>query len=357
MRRIGGRLAAGPALLALPALLAVVGTAAGLLALPAATALAGVPLTPVAVDDGYGLDEDSPTTVVAPGVLSNDTSAGCAAPLDVSALEGTLVSFSPTGAFEFAPNANFHGETSFTYGVLADAIEGCPGPHDAQATVTFTVNPVNDAPTAQGDAFQFVWRQTLTIAGPGVLGNDGDIDGDSLTAVKVTDPVHGVLTLAANGGFSYTAASAACPGLADAFSYRAFDGQELSPARSVILNPAPLPCPTATQTATPTPAPTASPEPEATPSPEPSPSPAAEPSPTEEALATAVPTTASPSPRPSATAAPSATADTGGPSLPVLLVLVLFGALLAFGAAYAIPRWLRAQGGGAADDDSYDPRG
>jgi large repetitive protein len=37
-----------------------------------------------------------------------------------------------------------------------------------------------------------------------VLGNDTDLDGDTLTAALVTNVIHGSLTLNANGGFTYT---------------------------------------------------------------------------------------------------------------------------------------------------------
>ncbi|MEX2271362.1 MAG: Ig-like domain-containing protein [Vicinamibacterales bacterium] len=37
-----------------------------------------------------------------------------------------------------------------------------------------------------------------------MLSNDTDADGDTLTAVKVTDPANGTLTLNANGSFTYT---------------------------------------------------------------------------------------------------------------------------------------------------------
>jgi len=55
-----------------------------------------------------------------------------------------------------------------------------------------------------------------------VLGNDTDADGDPLTAIVVSAPAHGALTLNANGGFSYTpAANYNGP---DSFTYRANDG-------------------------------------------------------------------------------------------------------------------------------------
>lgn len=322
-------------------------------------AWAGIPLSPppvLAADDAYGLDEDTTRTVAAPGVLENDASipGACVAALDTSSLAGHL-SLAPDGSFEFVPNANFNGGTTFTYGLAVVGVEGCPGPYASQATVTFTVSPVNDPPSARADAFQFIWVQTLNISGPGVLANDTDIDGDGLTAVRVSGPVHGALTLASNGGFSYTPAAGGCPGQPDAFSYRASDGKATSPMRTVQLNPAPLPCPTATPAPTPTPAPTATPEPtpEATPTTEPSPTATIEPSPS-------IDPGVSTSPEPSIVQATASPSPSGNPepvdqerglSLPALLVLVLLVVLLAFGAAYAIPRWINARRGEPLDPE------
>ena len=47
-------------------------------------------------------------------------------------------------------------------------------------------------------------RHAQVVAAPGVLGNDTDGDADPLTAILNTDVSHGVLTLNANGSFSYT---------------------------------------------------------------------------------------------------------------------------------------------------------
>jgi hypothetical protein len=69
---------------------------------------------------------------------------------------------------------------------------------------------------------------------PGVLGNDGDVDGDALSAVLVTGPAHGTLALGANGSLTYTpAAGYAGP---DSFSYRAQDpaGAQSDPATVTI---------------------------------------------------------------------------------------------------------------------------
>ena len=77
----------------------------------------------------------------------------------------------------------------------------------------------NQAPAATGDAYSTAEDTVLTVPAPGVLGNDSDPDGDPLTAVLVTGPSHGSLTLNANGSFSYTPAANFAG--ADGFSYRA----------------------------------------------------------------------------------------------------------------------------------------
>ncbi len=66
------------------------------------------------------------------------------------------------------------------------------------------------APVAVADAYRVQVGQTLNVsAGQGVLANDTDPAGLSLSANKLTDPAKGTLTsFAANGGFSYVAPAA-----------------------------------------------------------------------------------------------------------------------------------------------------
>ena len=73
----------------------------------------------------------------------------------------------------------------------------------------------------------------LTVPAPGVLGNDSDPDGDPLTAVLVTGPSHGSLTLNANGSFSYTPAANFAG--SDSFTYRASDGTVSSSPATVTI--------------------------------------------------------------------------------------------------------------------------
>lgn len=58
----------------------------------------------------------------------------------------------------------------------------------------------NRAPIAQNDSYSINEDATLTVsAASGVLANDSDADGDSLTAVLVSNPSHGSLSLNADG--------------------------------------------------------------------------------------------------------------------------------------------------------------
>ena len=70
--------------------------------------------------------------------------------------------------------------------------------------------------------FRMTEDGVLNAALPGVLGNDYDADGDALTAVLVSGPAHGNLTLNPDGSFVY-ASTADWTGT-DYFTYRANDG-------------------------------------------------------------------------------------------------------------------------------------
>ena len=47
--------------------------------------------------------------------------------------------------------------------------------------MTLTINHVNHAPVANDDSYATAFNTPLNVAAPGVLVNDTDADGDSLT--------------------------------------------------------------------------------------------------------------------------------------------------------------------------------
>jgi hypothetical protein len=78
---------------------------------------------------------------------------------------------------------------------------------EGMPTVTRYLQPV--APSVLGETYTVVKGQTLTIAAPGVLANDSDLNGDSITCTILSNPAQGTLTLQNNGAFSYVAPSTA----------------------------------------------------------------------------------------------------------------------------------------------------
>jgi VCBS repeat-containing protein len=185
---------------------------------------------PVAAGDAFSTAEDTVLTVPAPGVLGNDADPD-GDPLTTVLVSGPShgsLTLNPNGSFSYTPAADYAGGDSFSYrasdGTLTSNV----------ATVTLTITGANDAPVAAGDAVSTAEDTALTVPAPGVLGNDADPDGDPLTAVLVSGPSDGSLTLNGNGSFSYTPAADYAGG--DSFSYRASDGTLTSNPATVAIS-------------------------------------------------------------------------------------------------------------------------
>lgn len=186
---------------------------------------------PVATNDGYSLDEDSSLSVQAGvGVLGNDfdVDLDLITAIVVTQPQHGSLSLQLDGSFVYTPNANFSGSDSFTYRV-SDLLT-----LSTIATVSLTVNPINDAPVAGGNLYATVVNTPLTVnAVDGLLANDTDIDGPALTAVLDSTTQFGNLVLNADGSFTYTP-NAAFQG-SDSFTYQASDGLSLSLSTLVTI--------------------------------------------------------------------------------------------------------------------------
>jgi len=183
---------------------------------------------PVAGDDNAATDEDTPVVI---DVLVNDSDPADGDPVSVSSAtngdHGTVV-VNLDGTVTYTPAANYNGPDTFTY-TVGDGHGGSD-----TASVSITVNPVNDAPVATGDSYSVDEDQLLTkSAAAGVLINDSDVDGDVLSAVLVSGPSHGTVTLNANGSFDYT--PAANFNGADSFTYKVSDGPLFSNVATVSI--------------------------------------------------------------------------------------------------------------------------
>jgi Big-like domain-containing protein/coenzyme PQQ synthesis protein D (PqqD) len=89
------------------------------------------------------------------------------------------------------------------------------------------------SPVADDDSYTTRAGASLTVAAPGVLANDVSPSGSPLTAILVSGPAHGALSLNSHGSFTYTPVSGFSG--TDSFTYRASDGTQTSNTATVTL--------------------------------------------------------------------------------------------------------------------------
>ena len=171
---------------------------------------------PVAANDSYSTNEDTNlSTTAATGVLNNDTDVDTAhASLTAALVAGPSHAASFTlnadGSFSYTPAANYNGSDSFTY----KANDGSSNSNTA--TVSLTVNAVNDAPVCSNVSL------TTDEDTPGdVAPNCTDVDGDTLTYSIVSGASHGTASVV-SGQLHYS--PAANYNGSDSFTYKANDG-------------------------------------------------------------------------------------------------------------------------------------
>lgn len=199
---------------------------------------------PSTEDLAFETDEDTPLVVDAgTGLAAGTTDPDDTDDIDFEVTDGpdngTLDLNTDTGAFTYTPDADFNGVDTFTYLaddnvpdvpviVLSDTVtvyeastaptdEGAKSEGDAgtkgtppatyevereasgvraaavsgPSTVTITVQPVNDPPVAVDDEAETTSGTSVTID---AVGNDTDIDGDTLEVGSVSAAVNGTVT-------------------------------------------------------------------------------------------------------------------------------------------------------------------
>ncbi|WP_179365597.1 Ig-like domain-containing protein [Nitrosarchaeum sp. AC2] len=163
--------------------------------------------SPVANNDSITVNEDSLATNIKTIVLSNDTdpdgdvltitSAGLTTiPKGlVSVINGQLT-YNPNSQFEYL-KAGQTGTDSFEYTVS-------DGQLTSTAIVTVTITGQNDKPVALPDNYSLNQNSVLSISAPGLLANDSDIDGNTLTALFYLPPQSGSVVINSDGSFTYT---------------------------------------------------------------------------------------------------------------------------------------------------------
>ncbi len=189
---------------------------------------------PVAVDDTVSAVED--TAVITPVLAVNDTDVEgdslSVTGFDAVSAQGGTVTDNNDGTFTYTPAADVTGSDSFTY-VVSDGNGGSD-----TGTVNITVSAVNDAPVANVDLVATL--QDVALLVPGLLGNDTDVDGDSLTisAFDTTTAQGG--TVAASGGNNLTYTPAVGFTGTDSFTYTASDGNGGTDTATVLVTVSPV---------------------------------------------------------------------------------------------------------------------
>jgi hypothetical protein len=172
---------------------------------------------PVADDKVISTAEDAPVSVVLTG---SDPDGD---PITFSVIDqpmyGSLSGTAPD--LTYIPSSNYYGTDSFTFKVNDGIADSEP------ATVSITIDPVNDSPIANA---QSVDTNENTAVGITLTGSD--VDGDELIFVVATPPTNG--TLSGNApNLTYTPAMGFSG--ADSFEFTVTDGQAISVPATVTI--------------------------------------------------------------------------------------------------------------------------
>jgi hypothetical protein len=206
---------------------------------------------PVAVNDSYSMNENSFLIISAPGVLGNE--AGLLkndgslfrAELVSGPSVGSLTYFLDNGAFQFGMNGiNQDSQiVTFTYRIF-DGIS-----YSNEATVSITVNNVNQLPTAgnitysmsedgnlirskadgnflpYSDPDTFQTLKAILVSGP-AHGTFVDANGNNLNLISGSEFVNDYFNYKADANYYGT----------DTFTYKVFDGIAYSDIKTVTIN-------------------------------------------------------------------------------------------------------------------------
>ncbi|MGH7927982.1 MAG: tandem-95 repeat protein, partial [Candidatus Binatia bacterium] len=177
---------------------------------------------PVAINDFYNTERNTPLNIPLTGVIANDNDIDTPRTSLIAAIINgptSAASFTlhPDGSFDYVPQTNFTGNDSFTYQVN-DGIS-----QSNTAMVVIAVLASNSLPVAQNDTESTSEDAARSVPTPGVLANDSLDPSATSTAILVSGPKRAFsFTLNDDGSFAYIPA----PDFSgfDSFTYRVFDG-------------------------------------------------------------------------------------------------------------------------------------
>ncbi|WP_426107126.1 Ig-like domain-containing protein [Massilia sp. TSP1-1-2] len=186
--------------------------------------IAKVQIAPTLVDSDYALDENGSLTL-SPFAAANSVNREPLTALVVSQPAHGQITVNADGSWSYTPALYFFGTDSFSYKVN-DGIDD-----SNTATVVLNVAEIAFAPTL-GDSIVNLDENGSARFEP--LATAFDRNGDVLSAVLLTQPAHGLITVNADGSWTYT------PELfyfgSDSFTYKVSDAAADSNMATVTLN-------------------------------------------------------------------------------------------------------------------------
>jgi hypothetical protein len=168
-------------------------------------------------------------------VNANNQSTNVTFEYGLTTAYGTILTASPSPVDGTSPTAVLGAisglipETTYHFRAVGQNDTGTTNGAD----LTFTTTHLNVAPSANDDDYAGTEDKDLRVPAPGVLRNDSDLEASPLSAILRTRPVHGRLTLHADGAFVYSP-DADYNGV-DRFTYAASDGELDSAPAEVVL--------------------------------------------------------------------------------------------------------------------------
>ena len=178
---------------------------------------------PAAASDSLTAVEDTALFVPAEDLLSNDSDPDqdllSVFLVDGGSLEGGSLS-EVAGGLSYLPGEDYNGPDEFFYNV-SDGHGGT-----ARGTVSVTITPVNDDPVGTDDDITVSSASNFDFADAALLGNDSDVDGDSLSVSQIlaidAQQSPGTVTQTSPGNWTFAADPAGGP--LSSFDYEIDDG-------------------------------------------------------------------------------------------------------------------------------------
>ncbi|GAL09794.1 RTX toxin putative [Vibrio astriarenae] len=154
---------------------------------------------PVSGSTAYQVDEDGSITISQEQLLSqaSDVEGDDLIASNLSVDRNAEVTVNDDGSFTITPDADWNGDIDLSFDIT-------DGTDTIQATADLTVNPVNDLPQPQDQAFTVEEDGTLTFTDADLLTGATDIDGDDLSVESVSyTGTDGILTDNGDGTYSF----------------------------------------------------------------------------------------------------------------------------------------------------------